>query len=264
MAKAKKTSSNNLIVYVLIAGVVAVSVWGVSRMISGSRQTTNSRALETSLEQQENSIERIVTTNSCQPSQIRFGRLVNAIGGEKCYDSASFTCMGGPKDGKKFNLQTPSGAGGCQSEKTWAQEAQSACECGQEDRNFGTCKYKKIEFLTGDVDNTRVSCTKASSGTCFYESQVTCENGNQYNLAARSCTRFKSEFGSSWEFFANVVCCKKIESETVGDPRPKACRQFGLHDYSLCSAYCKERGFSCVANGELFRCDDDRPESACL
>lgn len=166
-----------------------------------------------------------------------------AIGGESCYSRASFTCVGGENNGRKFSQDAPPQSGGCLSRDKWIEVANNSCGCG---KDSGNCAYKKIDYRSTGVVRESISCNRASVATCNYEAVITCQDNKEYKAFKPTCMGAKVNKDKSpdtWDFYANMICCYNI-----GKP---ACREFALNDYGICSAYCSARNSKCVPGGEV-------------
>ncbi len=176
-------------------------------------------------------------------AQIKDLAFKQAIGGEACYSRASFTCVGGPNNGKKMSQDAPAQSGGCLSQEKWVELADRSCGCGGQE---GNCKYKKIDYRSIGINRESISCNKASTSSCNYEAVITCADDKEYKAFRPTCmgarvNRDKSP--DTWDFYANMICCYNI-----GKP---ACREFTLNDYGICNAYCSARNSKCVPGGDL-------------
>ncbi|OGK21023.1 hypothetical protein A3C23_02315 [Candidatus Roizmanbacteria bacterium RIFCSPHIGHO2_02_FULL_37_13b] len=192
---------------------------------------------------------------SCYADGFRWGRLVHAFGGTPCYDGATFTCHGNTQnDNRTISRQVPTGRGGCLSEADWKKEAVTICRCVPEPETGFDCVYKKLNLSPKQFTGEFISCSKLgrSTSSCYYEAEITCNNDKVYQVSMNYCAAKKSDKGGwDWDFAANLICCK-----SVGKP---ACREFKFDEYSICKAYCLERGFTCVSGGTRdLKCDDPK------
>lgn len=263
-----------VIFYCLLLFVVLLTVVIIGSIRQVQEQALTSRALgfaptneslQTSSQLQNNRVSQNENSPAgeqaaaCTVENLRMGPLKHAIGGTACYSSASFTCRGGKYDGKTFSPSAPTGSGGCLGEEKWKAYAATTCGCGEsEDPIFGTCRYKKLEFAADNYRRDRVSCSRPGLSSCFYEAEVTCRDNQMHNVWSSSCLAKTDQAGADWEFWANIICCRNIEPPAPGE-KPKACREFGMDEYGICSAYCTQRGFQCAAGGSRgLKCDDAR------
>lgn len=193
-------------------------------------------------------------SGSCAAEIVRY---TGENGIARCFTGVQYICRGGGYDGRAFSA----GPGRCRTKDAWAVEANRLCGCGDVDEDilFGNCRYKAIELVSAGYDSTRVSCTRAGmSGSCHYEAKVTCNDDQTHHVNSYSCLERNRQSGNDWDFYANLICCRSMEVSDPGE-KPQACREFAFEDYSICSAYCKQRGFECVAGGTRdLRCTDTR------